>query len=219
MHGRVWQIVSYSFLHAGVMHILFNMLSLWMFGSRLEQDWGSRRFLEFFFFSVVGGALSTIAMAYSHLLGLNPNVATVGASGGIYGLIVAFGVLYAEQRVYFYGIFAIKAKYFAMIWIALALFGALGGGGDVANIAHLGGAFFGYIYLKLLPRRGMQYAMSESFYGARNWYIRWKRKQAAKKFEVYMRDHDRSKYFDEFGNYRDPSSKGENGEDKDKWVN
>jgi membrane associated rhomboid family serine protease len=217
----IWQLVTYSFIHAGVFHILFNMLSLWMFGSTLEQDWGQRRFLEFFFFCVVGAALVTIGISYSHVLGMSPDTLTVGASGGIYGLIVAFGILYAEARIYVYGIFPIKAKWFAIIWVGLALFGALQEKGGIANIAHLGGAVFGYVYLKFLPRRGMQFAMSEGYFGLRNRYHKWKRRQAAKKFQVYMRQHDRNEYFDEHGNYRDPDAKrkgdGEGGGGK--WVN
>lgn len=222
LHGFIWQLVTYSFIHAGVLHLLFNMLALWMFGSTLEVDWGSRRFLEFYYFCVVGAALVTIVISYAHVLSLSPETATVGASGGIYGLIVAFGVLYAEARIYIYGIFPIKAKYFAMIWVGLAVFGALQDRGNIANIAHLGGAVFGYVYLKLLPRRGMHFAMSEGYFGLRNRYQKWKRRQAAKKFEVYMRKHDRNEYFDEHGNYRDPNEakrKDDGQSDRGKWVN
>jgi membrane associated rhomboid family serine protease len=222
LHGFIWQLVTYSFIHAGILHILFNMLALWMFGSTLEQDWGSRRFLEFYFFCVVGAALTTILMSYTHLLGMSPAMVTVGASGGIYGLIVAFGILYAEARIYIYGIFPIKAKWFAIIWVALAALGALQDRGSIANIAHLGGALFGYVYLKMMPRRGMQFAVSEGYFGLRNRYHKWKRRQAAKKFEVYMRQHDRNEYFDEHGNYRDPNEakRKDNGQGgSGKWVN
>ncbi len=221
LHGWVWQIVTYSFIHIGVMHVLFNMLSLWMFGATLEQDWGSSGFYQFYFFCVVGAALCTVGLSYTGILGMTPAALTAGASGGIYGLIVAFGILFAEQRVYIYGIFAIKAKWLAIIWVALALFGALdGGAGGVANVAHLGGALFGYIYLKAIPKRGLSYATSESYYGIINRYQRWKRRRAAKKFEVFVRQHDRSKYFDEYGNYRGPQS-GDSGDSKkdDPWVN
>jgi membrane associated rhomboid family serine protease len=206
LHGWVWQLVTYSFLHAGLGHVFFNMLSLWMFGSQLEQDWGRQRFLEFYFFSILGGALCTMAISYGHVLGLSPQVTTLGASGGIYGLIVAFGVLYSRARIYVMGIFPIEARWFAIIWVALALYSALAGtGGNIAQIAHLGGALFGYIYLKALPRRGLKFATSEGYYGIRNRYQRWKRRRMAKKFEVFMKQHDRKQYFDEYGNYRAPS--------------
>jgi membrane associated rhomboid family serine protease len=220
---HIWQLVTYSFVHMGIFHILFNMLSLWMFGSTLEQDWGAKRFREFYFFCVVGAALVTIAFSYTRLLGMSPETLTAGASGGVYGLIVAFGILYAEARIFIYGIFPIKAKYFAMIWVALAIFGALQERGNIANMAHLGGALFGFIYLKALPRRGMQFAVSEGYFGLRNRYHKWKRRQAAKKFQVYMRQHDRNEFFDEHGNYRDPNDpkrKEDNGEGRGgKWVN
>lgn len=205
LHGKIWQLITYSFLHAGPGHVFFNMLSLWMFGSRLEVDWGRQRFLEFYFFSVIGGGLCTVLISYAHVLGMNPNVPTVGASGGIFGLLVAFGVLYARARVYIYGIFPIEARWLAIIWVGLALYAAIASTGTVNEIAHLGGALFGYFYLKALPRRGLKFATSEGYYGFRNRYQRWKRKRMAKKFEVFMKQHDRKQYFDEYGNYRAPS--------------
>jgi membrane associated rhomboid family serine protease len=218
--GWVWQVVTYSFLHEGVMHILFNLLGLWMFGSRLEQDWGRQRFLEFYFFCVIGAAVSTVGISYTQVLGMSPHAVTVGASGGIYGLLIAFGILYANTRVYVYGIFALPAKVFAAIWIGLALVGALSVGGGVNHVAHLGGALFGFLYIKFMPRDGLRFAMSESYYGTINRYHRWRRRQAAKKFEVYMKRHDRSKFFDEYGNYRSPDiEKKDDGEGKGGWVN
>ena len=219
----IWQLLSYSFLHdpTGILHILFNMLSLWMFGASLERDWGKQRFLEFYFFCVAGAALTTIVLSFTGVLGMSPLAMTVGASGGIYGLLVAFGILYAEQRVYIYGIFPIKAKIFAAIWVGLALFGALKETGGVANVAHLGGAAFGFIYVRWLPKRGFQLAGSEGYYGFLNRYHKWKRRQAAKKFQVYMGKHNRSQYFDEHGNYREPGNGKGNGkgDDPSKWVN
>lgn len=205
LHGKMWQLVTYSFLHAGLGHIFFNMLSLWMFGSRLEQDWGRQRFLEFYFFCVIGGGLSTVLVSYAHILGMDPRVPTVGASGGIFGLLVAFGVLYSRARVYVWGIFPIEARWLAIIWVGLALYAALASTGSVNEIAHLGGALFGYIYLKALPHRGLKFATSEGYYGLRNRYQRWKRRRMARKFEVFMKQHDRKQYFDEYGNYRAPT--------------
>jgi membrane associated rhomboid family serine protease len=218
---HIWQLVTYGFIHdpGGVGHILFNMLSLWMFGATLEQGWGYRKFMEFYFFCIVGAALVTIAFSYAGLLGLTPVTMTFGASGGIYGLIVAFGIIYAEMRVFVFGIFPLKAKWLAIIWVGIALFGALSERGGVANIAHLGGAAFGYFYLRFMPRGGVPFVVSERYYGIRNWYHRRKRKQAQKKFEVYMGKMDRKQYFDEHGNYRDPDERKGNGDGGGKWVN
>ncbi|MCU1300552.1 MAG: rhomboid family intrarane serine protease [Candidatus Sulfotelmatobacter sp.] len=222
MRGMIWQLITYSFLHFQLLHLLFNALSLWMFGSQLESDWGSKRFLEFYFFCTVAAALTTVAMSYTHILGLSPATTTIGASGGIYGLLVAFGVLYGESEIMMFPLpFRIKAKYFVWGIVFLTLVGAIQESGGVANFAHLGGLLFGYLYLRFLPRKGMMFSASETYFSVRNDYYRWKRRRAAKKFEVYMRQHDRDVHFDEHGNYIPPdddSRKG-NGGSKSGWVN
>lgn len=222
VHGMIWQLITYSFLHFQLLHLLFNALSLWMFGSQLESDWGSKRFLEYYFFCTIAAALTTVAMSYTHILGLSPVTTTIGASGGIYGLLVAFGVLYGESEIMMFPLpFRIKAKYFVWGIVFLTLVGAIQERGGVANFAHLGGLLFGYLYLKFLPRKGLMLSASESYFGYRNDYYRWKRRRAAKKFEVYMRQHDRDVHFDEHGNYIPPdddSHKG-NGGSKSGWVN
>ncbi len=232
VHGEIWQLITYSFLHYGILHLLFNMLALWMFGATLEQDWGYSLFMQFYFFCVVGAALVTVAVSFTGLLGVSPLTLTVGASGGIYGLLLAFGMLHGNSEVMLFPLpFLIKAKYFVIGIIFLALYGALssahGGGQSIAYMAHLGGLVFAYIWLKFVPRRGFGYAASERAFGLRNSYYRWKRKRAARKFEVYMRKHDRGDYkhddyFDEFGNFRDPSTRDpgkKNGDTRPPWVN
>lgn len=221
--GFIWQLVTYSFLHAGLSHLLVNMLTLWMFGSQEEQDWGSRKFLEFYFFCVVGAALITLAVAYTPLPGASPNVPTIGASGGIYGLLIAFGMLYGDREVFLFPFpFSIKAKYLVGIIIfvvVIATFQPSQGG--VANFAHLGGLLFGFLYIKFVPARGLVFGASERYFSVRNSYYRWKRRRAARKFEVYMRQHDRNVQFDEHGNYippEDEARKG-NGGSKSGWVN
>jgi membrane associated rhomboid family serine protease len=222
-HGWVWQLVTYSFLHAGLFHLLFNMLALWMFGSQFESDWGARQFLEFYFFCVVGAALVTIAVAYTRILGMSPTTVTIGSSGGIYGILAAFGILYGDREIFLFPFpFTIKARYFVIGLIFIAVVGALSEAGGIANMAHLGGLLFGYVYVRFLPRRGLGFATSEHYYGLRNAYYRWKRRRAGKKFEVYMRKHSRSDDdFDEYGNYRDPAQRGKgNGESRrPPWVN
>lgn len=215
MHGRVWELFTYGFLHQGFLHILFNMLSLWMFGSQLESNWGSRRFLEFYCICLVGAGLATVGVSYTGLLGIAPDETTVGASGAVYGILAAFAVLFGDREVFLFPLpVTIRARYVVWILIAAALYGSLqaaGGRGEaVAYAAHLGGALVGWIYVAFLPRRGLEFAVSEQYFGLRNRYHRWKRKQAAKKFEVYMREQGRQEfraddYFDEHGNYRGPS--------------
>lgn len=222
VHGYLWQVVTYSFLHASVGHLLVNMFMLWMFGSQEEMDWGSRRFLEFYLFCVVGAALVTIFVAYTSLPGLTPRTLTIGASGGIYGLLIAFGILYGEQTVFLFPIpISLKAKYLVAILIFLVIIATFQPSqGGVANFAHLGGLFFGFLYVKLVPKRGLTFVFSEQFFGIRNNYYRWKRRRAARKFEVYMRKHDRDVKFDELGNYVPPEdNEKKNGGSKSGWVN
>jgi len=222
MRGEIWQLVTYSLLHASFGHLFFNMLTLWFIGSYLERDWGERRFIECYLFCVVGAALVTIAVAYTHFLGMDPRTGTVGASGGIFGLLMAFGILYANQEMFLFPLpFTIKAKYLVGIWIIVAIVGVLSPAQQgVANFAHLGGLLFGFLFVKFMPRRGLTYTASEQYFGARNWYYRWKRRRAAKKFEVYMREHDRKVTFDENGNYIPPEDQDKrNGGGKSGWVN
>ena len=229
----IWQLVTYAFLHSGLFHIFFNMLALWMFGAQLEQDWGYNIFMQFYFFCAVGAALTTVAVSFTGLLGASPIVPTVGASGAIFGLLLAFGILHAEAEIMLFPIpFMIKAKYFIIglifIEVCLMLSSAHRPGESVAYMAHMGGLLFGYIWLKFVPRRGFGYATSERAFGLRNSYYRWKRKRAARKFEVYMRKHDdrgdykHEDYFDEYGNFRDPSAREprkSNGDSRPPWVN
>ena len=221
MHGKVWQVITYSLLHASFSHLFFNMLMLWFIGAYLELDWGPRRFIECYTFCVVGAALVTIAVSYIHFLGMDPRTGTVGASGGILGLLIAFGMLYGDQEMFLFPLpFRIKAKYLVGILVVAAVIAAFEPSGDIAVFAHLGGLFFGFLWVKFMPSRGVSYAASERYFGVRNSYYRWKRRRAARKFEVYMRDHDRKVTFDEHGNYVPPEDNDKtNGGSKSGWVN
>ena len=139
----IWQLFTYQFLHGGLMHLLFNMLALWMFGCDLERRWGSEFFLKYFFVSVVGGAiLNTVFLPGQ----IGPSI---GASAGIYGILLAFGLIYPNQIIYFYFLFPIKMKYFVMIIGGIALLSSLDSGqSGIAHLAHLGGMVFGYGYLR-----------------------------------------------------------------------
>jgi len=220
-HGEVWQIITYSFLHVGFLHWFGNMIGLWMFGSAFEGSWGTRRFLELYFVGVVGAAITTIALSYTHVLG-SPFIPTVGASGGVFAILIAFGMVFGENEIMMIPFpFLIKAKYFVAILIVVTLALAMAGGGNVAYVAHLGGLFFGYLYVRRGPRKGVNLGLAERYYALNNAYYRWRRRRAARKFEVYMRKHDRDVHFDEHGNYippEDESRKG-NGGSKSGWVN
>ena len=221
-HGYLWQLLTYSVLHAGFLHWFGNMLGLWMFGSAIESAWGTRRLVELYIIGVVGAALTTVALSYAHVLG-NPNQPTLGASGGVFAILIAFGMLFGDNEIMMIPFpFLIKAKYFVGILIVVTLALAMGGGGNVAYVAHLGGLLFGYLYVRRGPKPALvNVGLAERYYGARNSYYRWRRRRAAKKFEVYMSKHDRQVHFDEHGNYIPPDDdprKG-NGGSKSGWVN
>ncbi|SPF48837.1 Rhomboid-like protein [Candidatus Sulfotelmatobacter kueseliae] len=227
VRGHLWQLFTYSFLHAGISHLFFNMLWLWWFGAQLEMDWGAKKFMEFYSFCVVGAALVTVAVSYTGVAGVRTSSQTVGASGGIFGILMAFAMLYGEQEIWLFPIpFSVKAKYFVAGVGFFTLIGAIMAAGprrgdSVAYVAHLGGLLFGFLYVKFLPRRGLGRSASEQYFSMRNAFYRWKRRRAAKKFEVYMRQHDQEVHFDEHGNYippEDDSRKG-NGGSKSGWVN
>jgi hypothetical protein len=170
---------------------------------------------------VIGAAVTTIAFSYAHILG-DPLTRTLGASGGIFAVLIAFGILFAENEIMMFPFpFLIKAKYFIGILVVVTLALAMGSGGGVAYVAHMGGLFFGWLYVRRGPKPALvNVGLSERYFGLRNSYYRWKRRRAARKFEVYMREHDQEVHFDEHGNYVPPddSRKG-NGGGKSGWVN
>jgi membrane associated rhomboid family serine protease len=179
-HFTLWQLVTYLFIHSSITHLIFNMLALWMFGVPLEQTWGTRGFLKYYFLCGIGAGLCDVAL---HAAVGNWGTRTVGASGAIYGLLMAFGVLFPNQTVLMGFLFPIKAKYMVMIYGAVELVLAFGVNDGVSNIAHLGGMLFGYVYLQgRLPRMNLP-----DWRGA---YRQWKLRRAKKKFQVYMRNHN-----------------------------
>jgi membrane associated rhomboid family serine protease len=153
---NIWQLFSYMFMHSmQVTHILFNMLMLWFFGAELEQRWGSKFFLTYYLICGVGAAiLYCLGMwTYTLITGSQAGlvIPVVGASGAVFGLLLAQGLLFGERVVYFFMIFPMKTKYFVMLMglIELAsLMTSSVAGGEVAYLAHLGGLVAGYICLK-----------------------------------------------------------------------
>jgi membrane associated rhomboid family serine protease len=149
-----WQLLTYMFMHAGFLHIFFNMLALWMFGMELENVWGSKKFLIYYLMCGIGGGLSNLLVGY--LMG--QGAPTVGASGAIFGVLLAFGMLFPNRLIYIYFFLPMRAKYLVILWIGLELmYGVTGTADGVAHFAHLGGAFVGFIYmavdLNLIPFR------------------------------------------------------------------
>ncbi len=203
-HGEIWQPATYAFVDEGLLSVLFAMLTLWFIGSLLESSLGSRWLLELYAASVVGGALIASALTFTHILGLRPDIVAIGAWGGIFGLMIAIAMLFGDQEFLFWFLLRIKAKYMVAIYILIAIALLLKQADTFGALVQLSGAFCGFLYVKFAPRRGLAFGLSERYFGVRNGYYRWKRRRAARKFEVYMRKQNREVHFDKDGRYVDP---------------
>jgi membrane associated rhomboid family serine protease len=141
--GFLWQVVTYMFLHGGFFHILLNMFALWMFGSDLERVWGTRRFIIYYFFTGIGAGLMTV------LLTPHGSVPTIGASGAVYGILLAYALLFPERRVLLYFLIPIPVRIFVLMFGGIELLNAITQPGDsIAHVAHLGGLAFGWIFMR-----------------------------------------------------------------------
>ncbi|MBZ5623224.1 MAG: rhomboid family intramembrane serine protease [Acidobacteriia bacterium] len=175
----VWQIFTYMFVHYATLHILFNMLGLWFFGVPLERTWGMRRFLKFY---LLCGLVAGICVLAANVIVGQWQIFTIGASGAVMGVMVAFAVLFPEAIILMFFVFPMQARYAVMIFVAMDLLATFGQNTGVSTVAHLGGAAFGYLYLKgRIPVLNMP--------DIRGAYRQWKLQRAKKKFQVYMRKH------------------------------
>ncbi len=175
----LWQLGTYMFIHGGLFHILFNMLALWMFGAELERIWGTRFFLKFYFITGIGAGLLTVFFSFLPFTFARQLYGSViiGASGAIYGLLLAYALYFPERPIYMWFVFPIPAKIFVLIMGAIAFYASLSQVGGVANATHLGGLVVGYAYLKGLrtnPLAELRYR-----------YLKWKINRVRKKFDVY----------------------------------
>jgi membrane associated rhomboid family serine protease len=194
----VWQPFTYLFLHdvGTIWHILTNMFMLWMFGRELELVWGKNRFLRYYFLTGVGAGLinvvvKTVPVLWGHDVSRVP---TIGASGAIFGILIACAILFPDRRVYIIPFpVAISMRTVVIIMTVLTFLGTLGLGDDqVSHLCHLGGMLVGYVYL----RRG------SFLYSLRNSVSDWQQRRNRRRFEVYMGKHR-----------KDPPSRPDN------WVN
>ncbi|MBM4157623.1 MAG: rhomboid family intramembrane serine protease [Ignavibacteria bacterium] len=181
-----WQLFSYMFLHANFMHLFLNMFALWMFGLELENIWGSKKFLFYYLLCGVGAGIFNLIIPPLFTNELGP---TIGASGAVYGILIAFGVLFPNRNIYIYFLIPVKAKYLVLFYMLIEFFYAYseyagpGMSSRVAHIAHLGGGVVGLIYLLFVNKNVMsQFFKSfrpksrqkHSFYDDRNNINKWK---------------------------------------------
>lgn len=162
---RPWQIVTYMFLHANFGHFFFNMFTLLMFAPNLENIWGTKKFLLFYFVTGIGAALVNNLVVFLRILA-NPAIAsalamvpTVGASGAIYGILLGFAMLFpdAQMRFLFFPFIPVKAKWIVLIFAVLELSMGLGGGDGIAHFAHLGGMLFSYLLIRYWKKKNRMY--------------------------------------------------------------
>ncbi len=162
---RPWQLLTYMFLHAGVLHILFNMFALWMFGVEIEERWGTRHFVTYYFICGVGGGVLQIVLPLLiHIISVERGgfggrfapLPVVGASGAVYGILLAFGMMFPNRLIYIPLLFipiGIPARMLVVIYAVISIVGGMGGSGGVAHFAHLGGMLVGYLYIKWQQRQ------------------------------------------------------------------
>ena len=138
----IWQPFTYLFFHGGIWHLLINMFVLWMFGSELERLWGKEHFLKFYFVTGVGAGLVTM------IFGLNSMTPIVGASGAVYGVLLAYGLTYPNRTVYLYGIIPIKSLWFVIGIGVIAFMSSFDNVSQISHLTHLSGMMIGYLMLK-----------------------------------------------------------------------
>lgn len=176
---RPWTLVSYMFLHAGLTHILFNMIGLFFFGPRVEARLGSRRFIQLYFVSGITGALLSIVFT--------PFAAVVGASAAVFGVMLAFATFWPRDQILIWGIIPIEARWLVILTTVLALWSGFGGGGGgIAHFAHLGGYLGAWIFLRLVDpaRRVAKFRASTVAAAPRDRLANWKRVDVTSAHEV-----------------------------------
>ncbi len=162
-----WQYITYMFMHADFSHLFFNMFALWMFGNAIENYWGSVRFLIYYLITGIGaGIVQNVVLgleihsvvmqgyAFSAVLPMFQNAVTIGASGAVFGILLAFGMMFPNMLIYIYFLFPMKAKWFVILSAVLELFFGVSGSDGVAHFAHLGGMLFGLILILVWRKKG-----------------------------------------------------------------
>ncbi|WP_263410538.1 rhomboid family intramembrane serine protease [Terriglobus tenax] len=217
-HGLVWKLVTFVFFPVGFLNMAFAMLSLWFLGVWMEGTFGSRRLVELYLFTAVGAGLLASAITYTHIFGLRPDLVAAGPWAALMGLMTAFASLMGDSEMYVFFVIRMKAKYAVTVFILLQVAIVIQGGDRLGALAEVCGALCGWLYFRFSPTRGLAYGASERYFGLRNGYYRWKRRRAARKFEVYMRKQNRVVKFDEEGRYIAPEDERRNPKDKS-WMN
>lgn len=224
LHRMPFQLLTYPFISLGLFSVAFSLLSLWFFGSALEDERGGRWLTEYFLTTtIVGGLLASLLAKASanRIPGLevaDPGLRVNGMWPFVLALVLAYASFHPTQELRFNFILTLKAKYLAAIYLLFYLAVALIGGDRFGALTALCNALAGYAYLRLAPRKGLRVGLSERWFSLRNTYYRNKRRRAAKKFAVYMRKQGKDVSLDDEGRYIDPNGKPRDLNDRN-WMN
>jgi membrane associated rhomboid family serine protease len=220
-HRMPWQFVTYGFLSEGLLNTAFALLSVWFFGMDLEQERGGRWLMEYAAVSMIGGGLLAAGLSYAHIPGIDPVDPAFGLWPLALALLLAFARRNPEAEIRLYFVLRVKAKYLVAIFLGFYILSSAVSHDYFSTLIVMCVGVAGYLYLRLAPRRGLQYAASEGWFGLRNSYYRAKRRRAAKKFTVYMRKQGKYVNLDPSGRYVDPDGnprEPHNPNDK-RWMN
>jgi membrane associated rhomboid family serine protease len=214
LHGALWQPLTYSLIHPTLIGTLFELLSLWFLAGFLEAFHSDTWVTGLYGISVLGTTVAALAI-YAASFPLGYSLATIplyGCFGGIFGMLTAIGLLYGDVQFLLFFTIGIKARYMVVIYALIAI-AMMFGEQRLYAFSQLGGALAGLLYVRMAPKRGVSFVVSERWYGLRNSYYRWKRRRAARKFEVYMKSQGRTVRFDGSGRQIDEKDH----DDKKRW--
>ena len=214
--GALWQPLTYSFIHSGLLPTLFELLSLWFLAAFLEAQRGAGWVTGLYAASILGTAAAAILIVFAgERFGIDiAQLPLLGSFGALFGMLIAIGILYGDTQFLMFFVIAIKARYLAAIY-ALVMFAMLFGQNHMVAFAQLGGALAGLLYIRFAGKgsgkRGPGFLISERWYALRNGYYRWKRRRAGRKFEVYMKKQGRTVRLDSRGRQIDDE------DDRSRW--
>ena len=219
-HGMIWLLITYPFAPLGFISELFALVSFWIFGAMLEDEFGGRWLWEYFLVSTAGGGVLTVLLSYA--LARYAPLAPLSMGAGFWpagmAVLLAFAHFHPEEQLRVYFIIPIKAKHLVAAYVLLYLVFAVAGGDQFGAVLALCVTLSAFVYLRSTPRRGLRFAASEKWFGLRNEYVKSRRKRAGKKFAVYMKKQGEDVNIDADGRYIDPTDTPRDPNDK-RWMN
>ena len=218
LHRMPWQFLTYGFLAQRLISTALGLLTVWFFGAALEDERGGRWLGEYALVSAIGGGVLASALTFAHVPGMGRDSSVYGLWPLSLALLLAFARMNPEAEMRLYFVLKVKAKHLVAIFLLFYMASAIFSRDSFGAVTALCVALCGFLYLRLAPRRGLQYAASEGWFGLRNSYYRAKRRRAAKKFTVYMKQQGKDVSLDPSGRYVDPDGNPRDPNDK-RWMN